>query len=161
MILKKNQIQVPNKADKFISFTTNTKGIDAPSQFPFPFYYDVHQLAKIAAEELQFYLKNQTDFKHDFHSTHGIGKMFGVLVVKNLEGELGYIAAFSGKLADANIHKKFVPPVFDMLNKDGFFMKKEPYINQLNTDNKAIEESATFKELHKNLIKKKKTKKKT
>ena len=147
MILKTKQIQVPNKIEKFIPFLSNTKGIDTPSQFPFPFYYDVHPLAKIATDELQNYLTYQTDFKHYFHSEKGIGKMFGVLVVKNSEGELGYLAAFSGKLAESNIHKHFVPPVFDMLKEDGFFMQKEPYINQLNEDIKQIEESEKFKTL--------------
>lgn len=49
-----------------------------------------------------------------------IGKMFGVLVVRNKEGKLGYLSAFSGKLAGKNHHKGFVPPVFDGLEEGGF-----------------------------------------
>jgi tRNA pseudouridine32 synthase / 23S rRNA pseudouridine746 synthase len=47
--------------------------------------------------------------------------MFGVLVVQNQSGELGFLAGFSGKLAETNRHPMFVPPVFDILIKDGSF----------------------------------------
>ena len=43
--------------------------------------------------------------------------MFGVLIVKSKNGTLGYLAAFSGKVAESNHHDSFVPPVFDMLKK--------------------------------------------
>ena len=49
-----------------------------------------------------------------------IGKMFGVLVVKNASNEIGFLAAFSGKLAGGNHHAYFVPPVFDLLTDGGF-----------------------------------------
>lgn len=46
--------------------------------------------------------------------------MFGVLIVKNENNQLGYLAAFSGKLAGGNHHAKFVPPVFDGLSDESF-----------------------------------------
>ena len=49
-----------------------------------------------------------------------IGKMFGVLVCENQKGELGYLWAFSGKLAGVNHLPYFVPTVFDMLDENGF-----------------------------------------
>jgi tRNA pseudouridine32 synthase/23S rRNA pseudouridine746 synthase len=58
--------------------------------------------------------------------------MFGVLVVQHPSGELGYLAAFSGKLANSNHHPYFVPPVFDILTEDGFFRKGELEVNALN-----------------------------
>lgn len=51
--------------------------------------------------------------------------MFGVLVVQHENGQLGYLAAFSGKLAGQNHHAKFVPPVFDILTEDGFLEKRK------------------------------------
>jgi len=69
-------------------FTTPISGIQVPKKFTFPFYYEPHQLAEIAVKEVQNYLENQTDFTHNFglysnNTTGAIGKMFGVLVVKN------------------------------------------------------------------------------
>jgi tRNA pseudouridine32 synthase/23S rRNA pseudouridine746 synthase len=82
-------------------------------------------IAQIAANELQDYLRVQTDFCHNFGLNGAsdnpvIGKMFGVLVVRNTEGQIGYLAAVSGKLGGKNIHKKFVPPIYDMLDPDSF-----------------------------------------
>lgn len=81
-----------------------------------------------AAQDLQAYLETQQDIGHDFglatrHSEKAIGKMFGVLVVQAGQGALGYLAAFSGKLAGGNHHARFVPPVYDMLREDGFLNK--------------------------------------
>ena len=97
----------------FQKFKADISDIELPEKFTFPFYYQPHQLATIATNELQEYLENQTDFKHNFGLTEienelAIGKMFGVLVVKNKQNEIGYLAAFSGKLADKSLPLKFV-----------------------------------------------------
>ena len=67
----------------FQSFKTNISGITLPEKFTFPFYYEPHELSKIAAKELQDYLTSQTDFEHNFGLQEGqegliIGKMFSV-----------------------------------------------------------------------------------
>lgn len=134
----------------FHSFSSSVEGISLPSKFTFPFYYEPHQLSELAAKELQDYLSTQTDWIHNFGLQPDIdqgmiiGKMFGVLVVRNQEGELGWIAAFSGKLADENHHAFFVPPVFDILKKDGFFKKGEEELNALNQEIETREKSETF-----------------
>ncbi len=125
------------REDRFISFKNSVGVISLPDRFTFPFYYEPHQLSLIAAKELQEYLINQNDWQHNFgldQNAEGlvIGKMFGVLVVKNTDGELGYLAAFSGKLAGTNQHAKFVRPVFDMLTQDGFFNKGMLGLDDLN-----------------------------
>ena len=118
----------------FQSFKTDVSKIILPDKFTFPFYYEPHQLSKIAVSELQFYLESQTDFKHNFgldEERKGllIGKMFGVLVCQDTYGKLGYLWAFSGKLAESNHLPNFVPPVFDLLEVDGFFKKEEAVLN--------------------------------
>jgi tRNA pseudouridine32 synthase/23S rRNA pseudouridine746 synthase len=133
----------------FIAFKQNISGIRLPQKFTFPFYYEPHQLSKIAASELQDYLQTQTDWEHNFGLQEGqqglvIGKMFGVLVVQNEAGEVGYLAAFSGKLADSNEHRHFVPPVFDMLQQDGFFKQEEKILNEYNRQIEALENDATY-----------------
>lgn len=133
----------------FISFLHDISAIALPEKFTFPFYYEPHELSKIASAELQDYLNTQTDWEHNFGLIEGqkglvIGKMFGVLVVQNQAGEIGYLAAFSGKLADSNEHQHFVPPVFDMLKQDGFFKQEEKILNQYNRKIEALENDADF-----------------
>ncbi|WP_392388758.1 hypothetical protein [Flavobacterium piscinae] len=133
----------------FIAFKQNISGIELPQKFTFPFYYEPHELSKIAASELQDYLHTQTDWEHNFGLQEGqqglvIGKMFGVLVVQNEAGEVGYLAAFSGKLADSNEHRHFVPPVFDMLQQDGFFKQEEKILNEYNRQIEALENDTTY-----------------
>ncbi|MEY4288662.1 MAG: hypothetical protein RLZZ30_750 [Bacteroidota bacterium] len=106
-----------------------------PEKFTYPFYYQPHPIALLASKELQARLQEQ-EFQHDFginqvERNGAIGKMFGVLVVQNEQGELGYLAAFSGKLGNSNEHDGFVPPVFDLLDPTGFFRKEEIEVNEL------------------------------
>ncbi len=120
----------------FQHFKKDISGISLPEKFTFPFYYEPHLLAKIATLELQDYLENQTDFTHNFSfniedKNLSIGKMFGVLVVKNKQHELGYLAAFSGKLADKSLPIKFVPPIFNMRTEGSFYIKGEKEIEKL------------------------------
>jgi tRNA pseudouridine32 synthase/23S rRNA pseudouridine746 synthase len=117
-----------------------------PEKFTFPFYYEPHELSIIAANELQAYLETQTDFEHNFGFNENqeglaIGKMFGVLVCQNQVGELGYLWAFSGKLAGENHHSYFVPTIFDMLQENGFFRKEEEVLNAINRQIEILEHS--------------------
>ncbi|WP_225035759.1 RluA family pseudouridine synthase [Winogradskyella sp. SM1960] len=116
-----------------------------PEQFTFPFYYTPHPLCIVAAEELKTYLKTQTDFEHNFgldNTKEGleIGKMFGVMIVKTVEGQLGYIAAFSGKIAERNHIEGFVPPIFDTLDKNGFYKQNEAHLNTLTAQIESLEQ---------------------
>lgn len=140
-----------------LRFQTSVANIDLPKEFTFPFYYTPSEIAQIAAKELQNYLETQTDWQHRFsihQSIDGlvIGKMFGVLVVKDKQGKLGYLVAFSGKLAEKNEHPFFVPPVFDLLKQDGFFRKGEEIINQINARIESIEQSDYYITTKNNLI---------
>jgi tRNA pseudouridine32 synthase/23S rRNA pseudouridine746 synthase len=141
----------------FQHFTSPIDGIILPTKFTFPFYYEPDQLCKIAAKELQNYLESQTDFKHNFgleplKKGLIIGKMFGVLVVENSKKEIGYIAAVSGKLAETNTHKNFVPPVFNMLTKDSYFLKEEELLNSINNQIEILENDVDYLELKEKLI---------
>ncbi|RTL11590.1 MAG: RluA family pseudouridine synthase [Flavobacteriaceae bacterium] len=134
----------------FQPFKTNLSGIPLPEKFTFPFYYEPHELSIIAANELQSYLETQTDFEHNFglkENQEGlvIGKMFGVLVCQNQDGELGYLWAFSGKLAGVNHLPYFVPTIFDMLQEDGFFRKEEEVLNAINRQIEILENSNELK----------------
>lgn len=105
----------------FTRFTADTSDYELPTQFTFPFYYTPHPLCVMAAKQLQQHLLAQTDFEHDFglvNEETGRGKMFGVLLIESPQGELGFLSAFSGKIADQNLIPGFVPPVYDMLTDE-------------------------------------------
>ena len=131
----------------FHEFKTDITGYPLPKKFTFPFCYNPDALSICASIELQDYLENQTDFQHNFglQPMEGlvIGKMFGVLVVQTQDQKLGYLAACSGKLAGSNQHQYFVPPIFDMLTEDSFFLHEEIQINALNREIEKLE-SASF-----------------
>jgi tRNA pseudouridine32 synthase/23S rRNA pseudouridine746 synthase len=136
----------------FQYFSTSIEGVQLPEKFTFPFYYEPHDLCKTAVKEVQQYLESQTDFEHNFgldDSKIGlaIGKMFGVLIVENKHGEIGYITAVSGKLANTNTHKLFVPPVYDMLTPNSFFINEEQLLNELNEEIEALENNPKLIEL--------------
>lgn len=136
----------------FNYFSTSIASIKLPDKFTFPFYYEPHPLSKIAASEVQNYLTTQNDFKHNFglnNSQEGlpIGKMFGVLVVQNQQNEIGYIAAVSGTLAEKNNHKKFVPPVYDMLAKNSYFLTEKNTLNKINKELANLENNTDFLKL--------------
>ncbi|AOW18213.1 RNA pseudouridine synthase [Polaribacter vadi] len=138
----------------FLHFNSDISEIDFPKKFTFPFYYDAHPLAVLAAEEIHQYLQNQTDFKHNFgiHTNSDelpVGKMFGVLVVKNKNDEVGYLAAFSGKLADKSLPEKFVPPVFNMRTEGSFYIKGEAEIDAINEELSILKKDKNYLKIKK------------
>lgn len=139
----------------FISFKKDVSQIKLPAKLNFPFYYDVHPLCEIAAEQVQYFLEKTDDLQHNFglHTTNNlapIGKMFGVLVVEN-KGEIGFLAAYSGKLANSNSVAFFVPPVFDMLTDNSYFLRKEDELNAINREIETLENNSDLKNDQKKL----------
>jgi tRNA pseudouridine32 synthase/23S rRNA pseudouridine746 synthase len=135
-------------SDCFTIFKSDISGIALPEKFNFPFNYEPHILAKIAAQELMGFITTQGIAMHDFgheDGENGLGKMFGVLVVQNKDGNTGYISAFSGKLAGGNHVKGFVPPVFDTLAEDGFYRLGEEEINKVNSRIDQLEQGEVFR----------------
>ena len=124
---------------QFTKFSKSIEGISLPERFTYPFFYEPHPLCLMAAEQLQQYLETQADWQHDFGIDHwvdgvNVGKMFGVLLVQNQEGEIGFLSAFSGKLADEHNWPGFVPPVVDYLAVDSHYRKGEKAIEVVNAE---------------------------
>lgn len=141
-------------------FKTDIAKIELPEKFTFPFYYEPHPLTRIAAKELQEYLTNQKDFVYNFGlgeegDEYPQGKMFGVMVVKDTNGTLGYLAAYSGTLNSISQSDRFVPPVFDVNAEDSFYVKGEKEVDKLTKEIKSIENDNSYlalQELLKNKI---------
>lgn len=117
--------------------------IALPAQFSYPFHYTPHTLTELAAKEVQIYLQSRKDWAEELQE----GKMFGVLIVRTPEKRIGYLAAFSGNLAGSNHHSFFVPPVYDMLQPDGFFRQEEKNISAINLQIKKTENSSLYLEM--------------
>jgi tRNA pseudouridine32 synthase/23S rRNA pseudouridine746 synthase len=133
----------------FTHFQSPISNYSLPERFTFPFYYEPHPLCLLAAKELQNHIETQTEWDHDFGLIEEkpdviIGKMFGVLVVQNEKNEIGYLSAFSGKLADSSHYSKFVPPVFDAWQKDNFINIGMDELNIINQEIKQLESLPEF-----------------
>lgn len=115
-------------------------GIPLPVRFTYPFHYTPHPLVRLAAEEVLHYLSTRNDWQEELQQ----GKMFGVLIVQQADGSCGYLAAFSGNLAGSNLHPFFVPPVYDLLQPDGFFRIEEANISAINRQIRELESSPEY-----------------
>ena len=116
-------------------FKSDISVVEAPGRFNNPFYYSPHALCVMAADEVRAMLSHDSAVAADAAK----GKMFGVLVVRDGDGALGYLAAFSGLLAGSNRVDGFVPPVFDLQSPGGYFKQEEAGITALNRKIKETE----------------------
>ena len=118
-----------------------------PEKFTYPFHYTPHPLCVLAAEEVKAYIASRKEWQEELAS----GKMFGVLIVQtdngitnNEENQIGYLAAFSGNLDGKNLHPYFVPPVYDLLQPEGFFKIEEEQISAINIRIRELENSGSY-----------------
>ena len=129
-------------------FTPFPKIVDIsnlPQRFTFPFDYKPHPLCVTASEELQKYLKSK-DWVHNFGLVEDkegqiIGKMFGVLVVKTANNEVGYLSAFSGKIGGGYHYPKLIPPVYDGLKAGSFLNNGMEELTRINQKINLLEEA--------------------
>ncbi len=91
---------------------------------------------------MQQYIAEHEEIRNDADR----GKMFGVLVVSlppsvsGKEGELAFLAAYSGLLAGRNDWSYFVPPVYDAQQPDGHFKTTEREISAKGGDKEMSQE---------------------
>ena len=124
------------------SFSQEISGIDPPDKFTYPFFYTPHPLVELAANQLKIYLE-QANLIHNFglgknKNLIEQGKMFGVLVVRNKAGKLGWLAAYSGKLSE-DPKEYFVPPICDIHAAQSSYKKGEKELNQMTAKIVALE----------------------
>ena len=119
--------------------------MERPARFTYPFCYEPHPLCLLAADEVQRELVGFNVNLHGSDAAHADieGKMFGVLVVDNPDGGLGFLAAYSGLLAGRNDWPWFVPPVYDAQQPDGHFKQTEREISAINRQLAEMREAET------------------
>eukprot|EP01029_Cantina_marsupialis_P030261 TRINITY_DN810_c0_g1_i5.p2 TRINITY_DN810_c0_g1~~TRINITY_DN810_c0_g1_i5.p2 ORF type:complete len:539 (-),score=59.47 TRINITY_DN810_c0_g1_i5:3034-4650(-) len=126
-----------------ITFNQTLPNKELPESFTNPFDYSPHPLCIQAAKQLQAELgAPNPDSK---------GKMYGVLIVKNKIGDLGFLAAYSGNDQPQATQIPFVPQVFEITNPEGFFRKGEAELNKINRAIDNEENSPLLKQLLKEL----------
>jgi len=142
---------MPDKEKYFTAFNQSIDVHTLPQRFTFPFYYHPHPIALLAVEQLQTGISEDTQWQHNFglnsETENVVGKMFGILVVENVDGELGYLSAFSGKIAQRSTTINFVPPVCDMFTKDDYFLSQQEQINGINAQITQLELNPLFTQL--------------
>lgn len=136
----------------FHYFSEPIEKIPLPEKFTCPFHYTPHPLCIIAAKEVQEYLKQQEKWQEELEK----GKMFGVMIVQTANRQIGYLAAFSGLLANKGIQPFFVPPIYDLQQPYGFFKAEEKNISALNKQIQALETDKHYLQICETLEKEKK-----
>jgi tRNA pseudouridine32 synthase/23S rRNA pseudouridine746 synthase len=125
----------------FIKFKSDISNFTLPERFTFPFSYEPHPLTELAANELQEILRC-AKIRNEIS-----GKMYGVLVVRNQKGELGYLCSFSGQDYEGEPPVNFVPPIYNRLEVEGFYKKGEKELDTINKEIESLEEAPNFKRL--------------
>ncbi len=135
---------------KLISFTEDIQPHLVPISFPSPYEDIPHELSIVAAQQLLNFIVNSSYWKdiplyEDLKAHARIGKMFGVLVVRDPKcNTIGFLAGFSGKLLGRNEYKFFVPPVFDMLDESNHYVKEEQELLKLSELIHALETNSDY-----------------
>ncbi len=124
---------------------------ELPERFTFPFCYTPHPLCVEAARLVQ---EQIAGMDRRWQTELAEGKMFGVLLVRlmrneNLTGSVpvGFLAAFSGNVCGTNLHPYFVPPVYDLLDPQGFFKPEEARISRLNVRIQELMEGEGYRQV--------------
>jgi tRNA pseudouridine32 synthase / 23S rRNA pseudouridine746 synthase len=105
---------------------------ELPARFPSPFVVPPHPVARRAAEELMAALRGGVV------DVSGDGKMFGVLVVQDASGAVGYLRAFSGMIGERWEIDGFVGPVFDRVARDAFWLDGEAELGVMEGERRAV-----------------------
>lgn len=97
---------------------------------PSPMAVDPPPLARRAAEELQRELRQGLAARAGLDQS---GKMFGVLVVADDNGRVGYLRAYSGMLAGSWHADGFAPPLFDWDARQRFWPDGQRALDEFET----------------------------
>ena len=116
------------------------EAVEPPKAFTYPFCYTPHPLCVAAVEQICAFVQEQPALAQALDE----GKMLGTLVVRDADGVLGFLAAYSGNLSYDDAKGFFVPAVFDFLSPNGYFKTEEARISEINHQIASLEDSDEF-----------------
>lgn len=106
-----------------------------------PFYYQPHPICMAVMEEV----KKDIESMHEWEDEICEGKMFGILIVRDQDLNIGYLKAYSGQIGGRQDWKGWVPAVFDYLQPNGYFKQHEAEITSINEEISQLESSDTHR----------------
>jgi len=147
--MKSNFFNLLVKDSNFIPFSKSELNLDIPNTLISPYEKTIHPLAKLASRKLQQSILELGKINSNFsfnktNTTQKTGKMFGVLIVENKAGNIGFLQAFSGNLGKSNRYFSFVPPVIDLIDESNFFNKGMSEIAVLTLEINSFKSSDEF-----------------
>ena len=95
-------------------------------------------MAVLAANQLKEKLTQASQISNELLA-EGNGKMFGILVVKNRSGSVGYLAGFSGMLNQQWEVSGFVPPAFNTVEQAAFLRQGEAQLGAMSRTIEVLE----------------------
>ncbi len=125
-------------------------GAELPDIFSSPFDVLPHAVAEQAASSLKLRISDLCGDAHHFDAPDG-GKMFGVLVVRKITGEVGYLSAFSGMLGGRWRRNGFVDPVFNVEQRRSVLAEGERFVVELSRKIDLLQSAPGFIEISRKL----------
>ena len=139
---------------------------EMPERFTDPFRYVPHAAVQHAASLVIKHIDSDPALAEAFSE----GKMLGVLLCSSPEKEggaapeggkvdtcrndktLSYLAAFSGNVGGQSTIDGFVPPIYDLMDPEGDFKRREAEITRINHQIRSILEDKAYIALEEQLI---------
>lgn len=121
---------------------------ELPNRLNDPFCYTPHPLCIEAVQQVEAELQRLSE---NHTAITAEGKMMGVLVVETPQGEVVFLAAFSGLLMGHSVHPWFVPPIFDLTLPEGYFRREEAAISAINRHIQELQQSDDYQKARKAL----------
>ena len=106
-----------------------------PTSFTNPFRYVPHPLVREAAESVI----HEIDSSEHLAPLFSEGKMMGVLIAEDKDGNLVTLKGFSGSIGGQGCLDGFVPPIFDLTHPGGYYRIHEQKISDLNQEIAVLE----------------------
>ena len=124
---------------------------DVPVKLRDPFDNTPHELARQASKLLQVRINSNEELTSALFSPQG-GKIFGVLVVEDISGRIGYLAGFSGMLIQKWEVQDFVPPILDSAHREKLLKAGQQRLGNINHLISKAENNPAFLQARQDLL---------